>query len=303
MDECDELEPPLGYADRNRAIKVRTEGKPRSVVDMLIATQPGQHKGAFKAIEEALFKRFGSPSEIAAATRKKIASWKPIKASDDPEKIRDLADNCKSVSFTMSSVQELNDLNTSYGLDSVRQLLPIDMQRRWAVAGTQYKRRYDHHPTFAYFGEWLYEQADVANDPHFKIAYGSRDKDKKTQQDQKQAKSGKDPTPATRSLRTDSSTQPQAGQREAEGASKESGKKAGASQGGTQSSNKPGGNSAKKDEAKDGGSAPPPGSGEEPKKKCLYHGEGNHATKDCLVLAKLKDLAAKPEVRKELGIK
>ena len=299
QDEFEEMDPPLGYADKIRALRARTAGKPRKCVDNFASTHPGKQEEAFRVIKAALHRRFGSAPEIAKATRDKIAAWKPVKASD-PEALRDLADECSCVAFTISYTPELSDLNSSHGLDGVRLLLPYDLQRKWATAGTQYKRQHDgNHPTFNYFSEWLDQQADIACDPHFRIDYGRNDKDKK---DQKSNKNDKDSRPTSRTLLTDSS-QSQPGREASKEQGQEASKKTGPPQGSSATSKKTGGNPAeKKEEGKGTGGAPAQGSGGEPDKKCIYHGMCLHTTEECHVLKRFKDLSSKPELRKDLGL-
>ena len=185
MRECYELSLPA--EDIIRVLRCRTEGKARKVVDLMDDCSDSDPQGALDKITETLYQRFGSGPEIAEDIRKKLENLTPIKASDHPEKIQELADLTTRIAFIMKQVPELADLNTATGISKIRKNLPIDMQRRWTTAGSKYKQRHpEEHPPFIYFAEWLEEQAKTACDPHFRIEY-SQNKSK----DQKKDKGGK----------------------------------------------------------------------------------------------------------------
>ena len=187
MRECDELSLPA--ADRISVLRVRTEGKARKVIDLLDDCSYGEPGKALDAIIKTLYQRFGSGPEIADDIRKKLENLTPIKASDNPEKIQELADLTTQIAFNMKQVPELADLNTATGLSKIRKNLPYDLQRRWITAGSKYKDRSinEEHPPFTYFSEWLNDEAKKICDPHFRIEYLQN----KSQKDQKKDKGGK----------------------------------------------------------------------------------------------------------------
>ena len=302
QDEFNEIHPPLGYADKVRAIIARTGEKPQATAKLFAKVNPGKHKEAYEAIEKSLYTRFGTPTEVANSVRRKIEALKPART---PEEVRDLADEVVTFHHTMSYVPDLQDLNTGNGMSAIRKLLPSELQKRWATAGTQYKERNGgKHPPFDYFGQWLYKQSENLNDPDFKPHYPERGSNTKSQKDQKSNKVNKDSVPSSRTLLT-GTNQPQAGKEAGKEHGKEHGKeaskKASTPQGGSAASKKEGGSPAEKKDPSSN-AAPPQGAAEEAKKDCLFHGKGRHGTDECEMLNRFRQLAGDPENKKVLGL-
>ena len=276
--EMDELGLPA--PDRIRALRARTSGKPRDLVDLISYCQrPGQSQKALQAITDKLFKRFGNSADIAEDVRSAISKLTPIKASDKPEKLQELADQVTRWSFIMENISELRDLDTATGLFPIRTTLPIDLQRRWTVVGDQYRNSHDgFHPPLSYFRDWLDKQATLAADPHFKISFGLRNEKDKGKKDQQK----KDSAQTSRTLRTEGSGGAQ-GSQEGRKVTDQVGS---------------GSYAAKKEDGgkKEGGKATA-GPAQEAK-TCMMHGSIGHSSEECTQLKKLPK-----DKRKALGLK
>ena len=253
MKECNELNLPA--ADRIRVLRSRTEGKARKVIDLVDDCSHGAPEKALEEVMKKLYKRFGCGPEIADDVRKRIDNLTPIKASDNPEKIQELADFTTRIVFIMNQVPELADLNTANGVSKIRKNLPLDLQRRWVTAGTKYKERSpnEEHPPFTYFSEWLNNEADKLCDPHFKIDYLQNKKDHKDQK--------KDKAKPTKVLKTE--------KRETEGKGQKAPK-------------------TEKSEANmttnKQGELVKTGQG-----NCIFHPKGVHSLKDCMLLQSMPE--------------
>ena len=165
--DCEEID--LSSSDIIRALRARTKGKPREIVDR-VADYSGKNPGdALDEILKKLKQRFGSGPEIADDIREKINNISPYKSSDKPEKLQDLADLAAQIAFVMKQVPELRDLNTSHGLKAFRHKLPYELQRRWQTHGNQYELRHENPPPFSEFAEFLNHQADMISNPHYRI--------------------------------------------------------------------------------------------------------------------------------------
>ncbi len=114
-----------------------------------------QTYGSTEAIEDALFKRIDAFPKIANRDYSKLT------------KLSDLLMELQSAKAE-GDLPGLAFLDTARGVNPIVQKLPFRLQEKWASVGAAYKRQ-NHvpYPPFAYFVDFVSQEASIGNDPSF----------------------------------------------------------------------------------------------------------------------------------------
>ncbi len=114
-----------------------------------------QTYGSAEVIEDALFKRIDAFSKIANRDYSKLT------------KLSDLLMELQSAKAERD-LPGLAFLDTARGVNPIVQKLPFRLQEKWASVGSGYKRR-NHvpYPPFAYFVDFVSQEASIGSDPSF----------------------------------------------------------------------------------------------------------------------------------------
>ncbi|XP_044136507.1 uncharacterized protein LOC122928083 [Bufo gargarizans] len=112
---------------------------------------------------------YGSPEVIEDALLKRIENYPRI-TNKDYQKLRGLGDLLLEIEAAKSSgyLPGLSYLDTARGVEPIIEKLPYNLQERWVAQASRYKK--DHHvafPPFAFFAEFIEDQAEIRNDPSF----------------------------------------------------------------------------------------------------------------------------------------
>ncbi len=114
-----------------------------------------QTYGSAEVIEDALFKRIDAFPKIA---------------NRDYSKLTKLSDLLMELQFAKAErdLPGLAFLDTAKGVNPIVQKLPFRLQEKWASVGAVYKRR-NHvpYPPFAYFVDFISQEASIGSDPSF----------------------------------------------------------------------------------------------------------------------------------------
>ena len=194
-EQMDELG--LSPSERINVLKVHTEGPPKTDIQLISTCSVGDTAKAYEEIVEMLNERYGSGPELAAEVRRRIDKFSPIKGDNIGNQLRKLADESRRVNFLMPKVPELSDFSTGYGQEQFRSKLPKYVQDKWAVEGIKYEEKYNSHPPFSYFSEFLVKQA--RNKTHPRYAHISHE----PQNDQSKAKKDKEYKKTSKVLKTE----------------------------------------------------------------------------------------------------
>lgn len=118
---------------------------------------------------ERLELTYGSPEAIENALFKRIDSFPKI-VNRDGFKLTKLGDLLMELQAAKAEgdLPGLAFLDTPRGVNPVVLKLPFRLQEKWVLAGTAYKRQYQvNYPPFAFFVDFVNQQARIANDPGF----------------------------------------------------------------------------------------------------------------------------------------
>ncbi|XP_040216137.1 uncharacterized protein LOC120945794 [Rana temporaria] len=112
---------------------------------------------------------YGSPEVIEDALLKRIENYPRI-TSKYYQKLRGLGDLLLEIEAAKSSgyLPGLSYLDTARGVEPIIEKLPYNLQERWVAQASRYKK--DHRvafPPFAFFAEFIEDQAEIRNDPSF----------------------------------------------------------------------------------------------------------------------------------------
>ncbi|XP_073769028.1 uncharacterized protein [Danio rerio] len=114
-----------------------------------------QTYGSAEIIEHALFKRIDAFPKIANRDYSKLS------------KLSDLLMELQSAKAE-GDLPGLVLLDTARGIYPIIQKLPFRLQEKWASVGAAYKRHNQvPYPPFAYFVDFVSQEADIGNDPSF----------------------------------------------------------------------------------------------------------------------------------------
>ncbi len=130
---------------------------------------------ALEKIWSGLRRTYGDPQRVLDSLRQLVSNFPKVSGTDgdDARRLEDLSDLCQVLLITMSQVKDLEDLNTSTGLERIRKKLPDEVNKAWRTKGRSYQRRTGQHPSFQYFCGFLEDQAAKFNDLQFAMP-GSR---------------------------------------------------------------------------------------------------------------------------------
>lgn len=114
-----------------------------------------QTYGSTEVIEDALFKRIETFPKITNRDYSKLT------------KLSDLLMELQSAK-TEGDLPGLSFLDTARGVNPIVQKLPFHLQEKWASVGASYKwQRRVSYPPFAYFVDFVSQEASIGNDPSF----------------------------------------------------------------------------------------------------------------------------------------
>ena len=117
---------------------------------------------AYTEAKKSLEKRFGHPSVVAEAFRRKLENWPKIPPRDGIS-LREFADFLKTCELAMQSVEDLETLNKQHGNKQLLKILPNWVHPKWGVKVRDYQTRYGENkfPPFSAFVKFVTEIAEV----------------------------------------------------------------------------------------------------------------------------------------------
>ena len=134
-------------------------GPPRKVVE---GYQFLSSPDAFQTAKKILEKRFGHPSVLADAFRKKLENWHRI-APKDGIALREFADFLRTCELAMHSVEDLETLNKESDNKKLIKILPSWAHSKWGTKVHDYQQKHgdSKYPPFSAFANFVTEIADV----------------------------------------------------------------------------------------------------------------------------------------------
>ncbi|KAK7891083.1 hypothetical protein WMY93_023046 [Mugilogobius chulae] len=164
---------PLGLTPSEEVdLMVKWLGKESSVHAARIrAVNVDQPMNGLKAVWSRLDKMYGSPEAIESALFSRVEAFPKVQ-SRDSHKLQELADLLQELEIAKqnSKLCGLAYLDTARGVQPIVEKLPYPLQERWMSKGSKYKKDYDvPFPPFSFFKEFICTEAEVRNDPSFKL--------------------------------------------------------------------------------------------------------------------------------------
>ena len=134
-------------------------GSPRKVVECY---QFLSSPDAYQTAKNVLEKRFGHPSVVADAFRKRLENWHRI-APRDGNGLREFADFLRTCLLAMNSVEDLETLNKESDNKKLVRILPGWAHPKWGTKVRDYQQRHGDNkfPPFSAFVNFVAEIADV----------------------------------------------------------------------------------------------------------------------------------------------
>lgn len=135
------------------------------------AVNVDQPMNGLKAIWTRLDKMYGSPEAIESALFSRVEAFPKIQ-SRDSHKLQELADLLQELEIAKQNGKlcGLAYLDTARGVQPIVEKLPYPLQERWMSQGSKYKKDYNvSFPPFSFFKEFICTEAEVRNDPSFKL--------------------------------------------------------------------------------------------------------------------------------------
>ena len=117
---------------------------------------------AYTEAKKTLEKRFGHPSVVAEAFRRKLENWPKIHPKDGFA-LREFADFLKTCELAMQSVEDLETLNKQHDNKQLLKVLPNWAHPKWGVRVRDYQTMHGDNkfPPFAKFVKFVTEIAEV----------------------------------------------------------------------------------------------------------------------------------------------
>ena len=135
------------------------DGEPRKIVE---GYQFVQTDRAYTEAKTTLEKRFGHPSVVAEAFRKKLEGWKKIPTKDGPA-LREYSDFLKTCGLAMQTVEDLQTLNNQHENRELLRVLPAWMYPKWGAKVKDYQAKHGDNkfPPFRDFVKFVTASAEV----------------------------------------------------------------------------------------------------------------------------------------------
>lgn len=117
---------------------------------------------AYSEAKKTLEKRFGHPSVVAEAFRKRLENWPKIHPRDGFA-LREFADFLKTCELAMQTVEDLETLNKQHDNKQLLKVLPNWAHPKWGVRVRDYQTKHGDNkfPPFAEFVKFVSEIAEV----------------------------------------------------------------------------------------------------------------------------------------------
>ena len=117
---------------------------------------------AYSEAKKTLEKRFGHPSVVAEAFRKRLENWPKIHPKDGFA-LREFADFLKTCELAMQTVEDLETLNKQHDNKQLLKVLPNWAHPKWGVRVRDYQTKHGDNkfPPFAEFVKFVSEIAEV----------------------------------------------------------------------------------------------------------------------------------------------
>ena len=134
-------------------------GAPRKVVE---GYQFVPSPDAYQTAKGILEKRFGHPSVVADAFRKRLENWQRI-APKDGTALREFADFLRTCNLAMHSVEDLETLNKESDNKKLVNILPSWAHPKWGTKVRDYQLKHGDtkFPPFTIFVNFVTEIADI----------------------------------------------------------------------------------------------------------------------------------------------
>jgi hypothetical protein len=150
------------HAKLNRLIQCTT-GKAKEAISacQLIGGEAG-----YADAQEILRRRFGNDHLISTRIIGNLKTGKPIKSSEDLQKLADDMQNCLS---TLNKLNRLFEIDTQSSIIEIAHRFQPYMKNRWKRYVMDQLRENDKYPDFKSFVEFVIRESEEASDP----VYGS----------------------------------------------------------------------------------------------------------------------------------
>ena len=134
-------------------------GAPKKVVE---GYQFVSSPDAYQTAKGILEKRFGHPSVVADAFRKRLENWQRI-APRDGAALREFADFLQTCKLAMHSVEDLETLNKESGNKKLVKILPAWAHPKWGTMVRDYQLKHGDtkFPPFTVFVNFVTEIAEI----------------------------------------------------------------------------------------------------------------------------------------------
>ena len=138
-------------------------------VEQIRAIHIHRPEAGLTMVWDRLEQTYGSAEAIENALFKRIDSFPRITSRDGPKlmKLSDLLMELQAAKAD-GDLPGLSFLDTTRGVNPIAQKLPFRLQEKWASVGASFKRQNRvPYPPFAYFVDFVSQQAGIMNDPSF----------------------------------------------------------------------------------------------------------------------------------------
>lgn len=148
-------------------IQSHTSGRPRAIVDNLIASAGHEPRLTLSRIWDTLTTRFGSSHKVANDLLMRINAFPAIKTVRQISSLEDLLDLCRIIEANIPHCQELYQMNLSCGMKKVWEKLPDFLQQRWRKTWYTYETATCQNPHFYVFIDFLNKIIEEFSIPGF----------------------------------------------------------------------------------------------------------------------------------------
>ena len=119
-------------------------------------------EAGYRKARDILKSRFGNPFLICEKVISSLRNGKLLKGSEDLRKFADELSNCYT---TLSSLRQVDEINSQSSIAEIALRLPQYLRNRWRKAATEFKETKSRYPKFEEFVEFVEKTASEATDP------------------------------------------------------------------------------------------------------------------------------------------
>ena len=146
-------------ADKFYFLGMYLTGEAREAVKGLFSTRDEE---GYRKAKDVLQERFGDEFVISEAFRTKLETWPKVDKAISLRRFSDFISQCQAASKHVPDLCTFNDVRT---ITKIAEKLPDWLNHRWRRQCQKVKNDKRRYPNFDEFAEFVYQEAQLANDP------------------------------------------------------------------------------------------------------------------------------------------